>query len=162
MIRRVTLVAAFVAALFAPVLAQTQSQTRPHPPHPQGPPHDPAAHPPMDPALHAALHARLAGNWSGTLAGTAVAATKLYVAIANNKQGEMTVNAGTIAATKTSPAHDVALDAHGLHWTQPVAGKSCRATASLEAAASHHGADTMKGTMTCGQQEMTFTLQKMQ
>lgn len=160
MIRRAALVAAFVAAGFAPVLAQTQ--TRPHPPHPQGQPHHPpASHPPMDPALHAALHARLVGNWSGTLTGVDAAPTKLQVAIASDKNGQMTLKLATDRSLKAGAATDVALERHGLHWTQALTGKPCKATASVEAAA-HHGTDTMKGTMTCGQQEMTFSLQKNQ
>ena len=160
MIRRAALVAAFVAAGFAPVLAQTQNP--PHPPHPQGQPHDPASHPPMDPALHAALHARMVGNWSGTLTGVDAASTKLQVAIATDKQGQMTLKLVTDRALKAGAANEVALDGHGLHWTQALSGQSCKATATVEAAAAHHGADTMKGTMMCGQQEMTFALQKNQ
>ena len=159
MIRRAAFIAVIVATGFAPGLAQTQ--TRPHPPHPQGQPHDQASHPRLDPALHAALHARLVGNWSGTLTGGDAASTKLQVAIANDKKGQMTLKLATDRSLNAGAASDVALDRQGLHWTQALTGKPCKATASLETAA-HHGADTMKGTMTCGEQEMTFSLQKNQ
>src|SRR4030095_6368762 len=109
-------VAAFVAASFAPVPAQIQTLT--HPPHPQGKPHDPASHPPMDPALHAALHARLVGNWSGTITGADASSTKLQVAIASGKQGQMTLKLATDRSLKAGDASEVALDSDGLHWTQ--------------------------------------------
>ena len=160
MIRLAALVAAFVAAGLAPVLAQTQTPL--HPPHPQGRPHDPASHPPMDPALHAALHARLVGNWSGAITAADATSTKLQMAIASGKEGEMTLRLTADRSLKAGAASEVALDGHGLHWTQNLTGKSCKATATLEAAAAHHGTDTMKGTMTCGQQEMMFALQKNQ
>jgi len=158
MIRRTVLAAAFVAATFAPVLAQTQ--TRPHPQHPPGQPHQRPSHPPMDPALHAALHAQLVGDWSGTIHGTDGATTKLQVAIASGKEGQMTLKLAADRSLKAGAASDVALDSHGLRWTQSLTGQSCKASAGLDTAAPHHGAQTMKGTMTCGQQEMTFTLQK--
>jgi hypothetical protein len=158
MIRRAALIAALVAAGLAPVLAQTQ--TRPHPQHPPGQPHERPAHPPMDPALHAALHARLVGNWSGTITGADAASTKLQVAIASGKQGQMTLKLATDRSLKPGAASEVALDTHGLHWTQALTGTSCKATATVEAAAAHHGTDMLKGKMTCGQQEMTFALQK--
>ena len=160
MIRRAVLIAAVVATGLAPVVAQTQ--TRPHPPHPQGQPHDPAAHPALDPALHAALHAQLVGNWSGTITGADAAPAKLQVAIATDKQGQTTLTLATDRSLKAGVASEVALDSHGLHWTQPLNGKSCKATAPMQAAAAHHETDTMKGTMTCGQQEMAFTLKKLQ
>ena len=158
MIRRSALVAMFVAAALVPVLAQTQ--TRPHPQHPAGQPHDRSSHPPMDPALHAALHARLIGEWSGTLIGADSAETKLQLAIATGKDGQLALKLATDRSLKAGAASEVALDGHGLQWTQALTGKSCRATAAVEGAAAHHGTDTMKGTMTCGQQELNFRLQK--
>ena len=157
MIRRIALVAVFLAAGLAPVLAQTQA--RPHPPHPQGQPHDPA-HPPMDPALHAALHARLVGNWSGTLTAES-AETKVQVVIASDKSGQLTIKTKTSGPMKAGDGTAIALDSGGLRWTQPMSGMNCKATAALEAAA-HHGPDTMKGTMTCGAQEMSFAVTKLQ
>lgn len=158
MIRRAVLIAAIVGAGLAPVLAQTQA--RPHPQHPAGQPHDRSSHPPMDPALHAALHARLVGNWSGTFTGTDATPAKLQVAIASDKQGQMTLKLATDRVLKAGAASEVALDSHGLHWTQALTGTSCKATATVETAAAHHGTDTLKGKMTCGQQELTFALQK--
>ena len=116
----------------------------------------------MDPALHAALHARLVGNWSGTFTGTDTTPAKLQVAITSDTQGQMTLRLVTDRSLKAGAASEIELGNHGLHWTQALTGKSCKATASVEAAAAHHGADTMKGTLTCGQQEMTFALQKNQ
>jgi hypothetical protein len=157
MIRRVALIVSFAVASFVPTLAQTQTQT--HPPHPQGKPHDPADHKPMDPALHAALHARLHGTWTGMVTSSDGIASKLQMAIATDKQGKTTVKMTTDRSMKTGSATDVALDAQGLHWTQPISGASCKATAVLEAAA-HHGPDAMKGTLVCGHGEIPFALQK--
>lgn len=157
MIRRTALIAALVAAAFVPVRAQTQ--TRPHPQHPAGQPHERSSHPPVDPALHAALHARLIGEWSGTLIGADSAETKLHLAIARGKDGQLALKLATDRSLKAGAANEVALDGQGLQWTQALTGRSCKATAAVEAAA-HHGTDTMKGTMTCGQQELTFRLQK--
>lgn len=114
----------------------------------------------MDPALHAALHARLAGDWSGTINSADAAVMKLQVAIASGKDGQMTVKLAADDSLKAGAATDLALDSQGLRWTQSLTGQSCKASASLESAAAHHGAQRMKGTMTCGQQEMTFTLHK--
>ena len=154
MLRRFALLIAFVVAGFAPVLAQTQA----HPQHPPGQPHNPS-HPPMDRALHAALHAKLMGNWSGTLTGLNATATRLQLAIASDKKGQMTIKTRTEGSVKAGGASDVAVDAKGLHWKQSLAGTNCKATAAVDAAA-HHGADTMNGTMRCGSLEVTFTLQK--
>lgn len=159
MIRRIALVAALLGAGLAPLLAQTQ--TRPHPPHPQGRPHDRASHPPVDPALHAALHARLVGNWSGTLTAAHSAETKLQVAVATDKKGELTIKTKTDGLMKSGGATEIALDSEGLHWTQSMSGRNCQAKAALEPS-SHHGLETMKGTMTCGTQEMPFAMTKLQ
>ena len=159
MTRRIVSVTAFVAVSFVPVLAQTQ--TRPHPPHPQGQPHDRASHPPMDPALHAALHARFVGNWSGTLTAAHSAETKLQVAVATDKKGQLTIKTKTDGLMKAGGATEIALDSEGLHWTQSMSGRDCRAKAALEPS-SHHGLETMKGMMTCGTQEMPFAMTKPQ
>jgi hypothetical protein len=158
MIRRLAMIMSLAVGSSVPALAQTQTQT--HPPHPQGRPHDPASHPPMDPALHAALHARLHGNWTGTVTSADGVARKLQLAVATDKQGKVTLKVNADRSMNAGSATDVTLDAKGLHWTQPVSGSSCQATAVLEAPA-HHGPDAMKGTMACGHGEIPFALQKM-
>ena len=156
MIRRIALIAALLGAGLAPLLAQTQ--TRPHPSHPQGQPHDPA-HPPMDPAPHAALHARLVGNWSGTLTAASTE-SKVQVVIASGKNGQLTIKTKTSGPMKAGDATAIAIDdTGGLRWTQSMSGMNCEAAVAVEAAA-HHGRDTMKGTMTCGAQEMSFAVTK--
>jgi len=157
MIRRLAMLLALVTAGFVPALAQTQTQT--HPPHPQGRPHDPAAHPPMDPALHAALHAQFHGSWTGTVTSPDGVSTKLHLAVANDKQGKLTLKVSADRPMKTGPATNVTFDPQGLHWTQAIAGASCKATAVVEAAA-HHGPEAMKGTMACAHGEIPFALQK--
>ena len=159
MTRRIVSIAAFAAVSF--VTGQAQTQTRPHPQHPQGQPHDRGSHPPMDPALHAALHARLIGEWSGTLTAAHAAETKLQVAVATDKKGQLIIKTKTDGLMKAGAATEIALDSEGLHWTQSMSGRDCKAKAALEAS-THHGPETMKGTMTCGTQEWPFAITKLQ
>ena len=155
MIRRLAVAISFVAISAAPALAQAQT----HPPHPTGAPHDPTTHPPMDPALHAALHARFHGDWVGTMSPTTGSQMNMKLAVANDKQGKTTLKLTGLPAGSAGSAQDVSLDEHGLHWTQQLAGSSCKATAIL-GPAPHHGADTITGRMDCDQGPMTFALQK--
>ena len=138
-----------------PAFAQTQG----HPPHPGGRPHDPATHHPLDPAAHAALHALLHGSWSGDWSSTHATATKLELAVGTDRNGKPTLTIKTAGEMKAGAASEVAIDSHGLHWTQPLMDTSCKATAALEQSA-HHSPATMKGTMTCGTREMVFVLHK--
>jgi hypothetical protein len=155
MVRRLAVLVSFFAAGFTPVLAQTQA----HPPHPPGKPHHPADHAPLDPALHAAMHARLHGSWFGTLSAIGSDAAKMQVSIANDRHGNLTVKMNVDRQMKAGLASDVSLDAHGLHWTQPLSGASCKATAVLDAA-THHLPPTMRGTMACEHGEVAFALHK--
>ena len=145
-----------VVAVTAPVLAQTQG----HPQHPQGQPHNPN-HPAMDPALHALLHGRLSGSWSGTLTRSDAVPTKLDLAIATDKKGQLTLTMKNAGPVKAGAATNVQLDETGLRWAQPVSGQDCKAKASLDPV-THHGPETMKGTMMCGTQEMAFVMTKAQ
>jgi hypothetical protein len=155
MIRRVAVLIALVSAAFMPVLAQTQA----HPPHPSGKPHNPSEHLPLDPATHAAMHARLLGNWSGTLSSIGSRPTEMQLAIVEDKQGNMAIKMKAAQHMKAGPASDIAVHEDGLHWTQALSGASCKATAGLETG-SHHGPETMKGTMACARGDVAFTVHK--
>ena len=157
MLRRLAVLVSFAVASVIPATAQTQS----HPPHSQGGSHDPAAHMhmPVDPAVHAAMHAQLLGNWSGTLTSTGGSPITLQLAIANDKQGKLTVKMSADRSMKAGAASDVAIDALGLHWMQALSDTSCKATAVLDAA-THHAPETVRGTMACEHGELAFALHR--
>jgi len=114
---------------------------------------------PLDPAAHAALHALVHGTWSGAWSPTDAGPAKLQLAIASEKDGRLTVKMTTDGPMKAGAASDIAIDAHGLHWTQTLAGSSCKAAAALEPT-THHEAETMKGTLTCENRDIAFVLRK--
>lgn len=157
MTRRIAWIVAFAIAGTAPALAQTQ--VPPHPRHPQGQPHHPPSHPPMDPELHAALHGKLVGDWAGSLKAADGRTTNLRLQVTSNKEGQLTVSAGGHDAGHHAVPNQASLDAQGFHWMHALAGSHCRATANLQAT-THHSAETLKGSMICGGQELPFTLDK--
>jgi len=154
MTRTVALAVALLLGIAGIALAQTHPQT-----HPQGRPHDPASHPPMDPALHAAMHAALLGKWNGTSTPPGSASSKLDMVVAHDDQGNLTLKMQADGPISVGAATKIAIDGHGLHWTQIVSGAPCDATVVLSAA-SVQGPETIKGTMACGPREIPFTLQK--
>src|SRR5438128_1687157 len=109
MLRRLAVLISFAAASAIPAMAQTPS----HPPHSPGGSHDPAAHMPVDPAVHAAMHGQLLGTWSGTLTSTGGSPSTLHLAIADDKQGKLTVKVSADPAMKAGAASDVEIDALG-------------------------------------------------
>jgi hypothetical protein len=100
----------------------------------------------------------LLGNWSGTLTSTGGSPITLQLAIANDKQGQMTVKMNTDRSMKAGPTSDVAIDALGLHWTQALSDTSCKATAVLDA--THHAPETVRGTLACEHGELAFALHR--
>ena len=155
MLRRLAVLVSLAVASTIPATAQTQSP----PPHSPGGSHDPAAHMPVDSEVHAAMHAQLLGRWSGTLTSTGGSPSTLHLAIANDKQGKLTVKMSADRSMKAGPASDVAIDALGLHWRQALSDTSCKATAVLDAA-THHAPETVRGTMACEHGELAFALHR--
>ena len=156
MIRRCAMLMSFIAAIAVPISAQTQS----HPQHPPGKPHHPPDHPPLDPAVHAAMHAKLLGNWTGMLTSVGSDPRQVQLAITHDQHGKMTVSMKHGDAGISDPiGTDVTIDQHGLHWSQALAGVACKATAGLETG-THHGPETMKGTMACTHGDVAFSLHK--
>jgi len=103
------------------------------------------------------MHARLLGTWVGTLSSPEGVSTTLQLAVASDKQGKMALRISDVRTMKAASVTYVALDGHGLHWTQTLSGESCQATAALESVA-HHAPGTMKGTMACGHREIACVL----
>lgn len=154
MIRSLALTVSFFVAGAGPVLAQT------HPPsHPQGRPHDPAGHTAPDPSQHAAMHALLLGSWKGTSSSNESVPKALDVTVATDKLGNVTLKMKTDQPVPFGAARHVAIEGGTLRWTQDVSGNACKATAVLSAA-TPLDPETMKGSMACEHDEITFTLQK--
>ena len=154
MIRSLALTASFCLCVGAPALAQHPAN------HAQGRPHDPAAHHyPMDAKQHDAMHALVHGRWIGASSFPGEIAPKLDVAVATDKAGKLTLKMKADEPIRVGTASKIALEGNTLHWTQEVAGVSCKATAVVSPATAQ-ASETMKGSMACEQGEIAFALQK--
>jgi hypothetical protein len=105
------------------------------------------------------MHARLLGTWTGTLSAPEGVAGPFHLSVANDKTGKLTLTVSADRPGQAGAVSDLALDSHGLHWTQSLSGVPCKATAILQAG-TEHASDTMKGTMACEHGDIAFALQK--
>jgi hypothetical protein len=151
MTRTVALSVSILLVGAVPALAQTH-----HPPHDQRHQHD-QSHVRPDPATHAALHALFHGTWQGLSSSSDGVSGKLNLAVANDDHGKMTLALNT-DQLRPGAASDIGFDGEALRWKQDVSGTACSASATVSAAAGEP--ETMKGTMTCGRDAITFKLQK--
>ena len=154
MIRSLVLSAYVFVAGVAPAMGQTHPQT-----HPQGRPHDQSGHTPMDPAQHAAMHALLHGSWQGTSSSPEGVSGKLNLAVASDKQGNLTLKMKADQPIRVGAASNLAIDGNKLQWTQAVSGKPCEASAVVSAA-TDDVPQSMRGTMACEHGEIAFALHK--
>lgn len=154
MIRGLALTVSFSLAGAGLALAQT------HPPsHSQGRPHDSSDHAAIDPSQHAAMHALMHGNWTGASISRAGVSRKLDLMVARDRLGNLTLQMTTEQPVRVGSATHVNIEGSTLTWTQDYSGAPCNATAVVSAA-TELAPETMKGTMTCQQGEITFALQK--
>ena len=141
-----------VGAAVAP--AQTHPQS-----HPQGRAHDPIGHVPLDPAQHAALHALLQGDWHGTLTAPRGPSRPVELTVSTDKLGNGIFRLTGDRAVHVGPASQVSIEGRRVRWVQDIAGMPCKAVGDVIAATSRDP-ETLKGTMSCTQGEMTFALSK--
>ena len=154
MIRCFALAVSLILAGAVSASAQT------HPPsHPQDPPHGPTGHVPMDPAQHAALHALMHGDWHGTLSTPEGSSRTLDLTVSTDKLGHDVFQITGEPAARVGHASQIAIEGHQVRWMQDISGMPCKAVADVVAATSRNP-ETLKGTMTCAQSEMTFALHK--
>ena len=154
MIRSVALAVSLLLPGAVSISAQTHPQS-----HPQGPPHGPAGHQPLDPAQHAALHALMHGEWHGTLSAPGGTSASLRLNVSTDKEGHEAFKMIADAAAHVGSATQIALEGHRVRWMQDISGRPCKAVADV-AAATASDPETLKGTMTCAQRELTFNLRK--
>ena len=130
-----------------PALAQ-------HPGHPAGAPHDPS-HMTMDSASHAALHALIHGTWTGTLQ-TAHGTSGLELSVLHDSLMKEAMRMTSDRPARSGVASNMSVRGDTLRWTQDLSGTVCTASAVVNATLP----DQLKGRMTCGTDEATFTLHK--
>lgn len=153
MTQRLALAVSLLLAGSIPALAQTHTAQ-----HQPGQPHDRSSHPAIDAQEHALMHG-LVGNWMGTLTSPDGSSTKLSLAAANDRHGELTLKMASSRSTDVGTATDVVMDGQTLRWTQALSGQSCKASAVVTAKTAQT-ADMMKGTLACPEREVAFALKK--
>ena len=145
---------ALATLLLVGLAASAAAQTHP-PSHPQGRSHDASGHEAIDPVLHALLH----GDWHGTLNVSEGLTSPLDLNVSTNKLGKEVLRIAAEPSAHVGPASEFAIEGHSVSWVQDVSGMPCRAAAHL-VPATKSDPDTLKGTMSCTQGDMTFALQK--
>jgi hypothetical protein len=128
-----------------------------HPPHVR-PPHPPG-HMPPDPATRALLHALFHGNWQGAFAPGQHASGALELSVAADSAHGLVVQMMAAQAARSGRGADFKVEGGRFSWTQDLAGNTCKATATVTSATKTEP-QTMKGTMTCGDQASAFILRK--
>ena len=150
MIRRFALVTSLLLGLAASVAAQMHPSS-----HSQGRSHDASGHESIDPVLHALLH----GDWHGTLSVSEGLTSALDLNVSTNELGKEVFRVTAEPAAHVGPASELAIEGHSVRWVQDVSGTPCKAAAHLVPATTSDS-DTLKGTMSCAQGDMTFALRK--
>ena len=154
MIRSLALTVSLVFVGAGLALAQTHT-----PSHAQERPHDQSGHTPVDASQHAAMHPLLLGHWTGTSHSLEGASSRFDVTVANDKQGNVTLKMDTDEPVRAGAASHVTFQGSTVHWTQDISGTPCQVSADVSVATALVP-DTMKGSMTCGDGDITFALQK--
>jgi hypothetical protein len=154
MIRILALVVSSLAAVAPAAFAQAHP-----PPHHAGRPHDSVGHAPMDPEQHAALHALLDGNWLGTLNMPAGESSQLTLKVSKTASGADVFDVSADPPLHLGDARQFGVEHQRIHWIQNVSGETCKATADI-ARATMHDPEILKGTMSCAQGDLTFSLTK--
>jgi hypothetical protein len=146
------------ASLVLVTAATSGAQSGGHPlPHVR-PAHSPD-HVAPDSATRAILHALFHGTWQGSFAPgqPASGAVELAVRTDSSHGIVMTMKAGQPA--RSGPGADFKAANGTLTWTQELAGNLCKTTATV-AAPTKTEPQTMKGTLTCGEQASAFALRR--
>jgi hypothetical protein len=148
----------FTIALLVAASAQAFAQGHPTS-HPMPSSHDHGKHTPADSAAHAAMHALLHGSWSGVLTSSGGTTSPMTLSIALDSVQRLTVTTTAGDHGRAHAAHDVVVERNELRWTEQVAGKSCKATATLPSADSK-ASDTLAGKVSCDDGERSFALRR--
>jgi len=159
MIRGLGLSLSFLLIAAVPALAQSRSHGPGHvrpdgPHHPHGPGHiRPGS------AEHAATHSLLLGTWKGTFSPSQGIASGLNLSVSRDTDRKLTLRMSADQILRAGPVSGVTINGDKLHWTQELAGASCKASAVVSGA-TPSAPQTMQGNIACEEREITFTLHK--
>lgn len=131
------------------------SSDRPHGAHPA---HGPG-HACPDPAACERLHRLLHGSWTGTMKSSKGVSGDLSLSFVPDSARAPMISMHAAHALRAGAASNVALIGDRLTWTQVVLGAPCQANAVLDAVTPDAPA-TLKGTMECAEDEITFAVQR--
>ena len=105
--------------------------------------------------MHAALH----GAWTGSLRSLHGDAGKLDVSIGRDSLLKVTLVMRADGSRQVIMATDVVLKGNEIHWTQDLAGTSCKATA-VRTARAKVVPESIIGKLICSGTQWSFSLRK--